>query len=403
MGSSGQNRGSGGAAVPHIDRWLRLDPATEARYERDTGAARRNHLRHIIIFGLLLYNIYNLTGPLLMPDIAPAASVVRIGVVTPAALLLAWAVLHLTPVWRERAILVTMTAAHLMPTAFFAVTRAELGAYTFAELTLTMVYGNMLLALRFRHAALFTAIGVIAPLAAVALRPDLPPQLAASLAMQMLTAGIFSLYATYLLEWRRCDDYVTALLATMRAERAEESQQRLTVMSQTDPLTGLPNRRYLDERLADWCAAAAPLAVLMIDVDHFKPYNDTYGHHGGDDCLRLLAQAFHATLPVEDAFCARFGGEEFIGVLRGTDRIGAQALAARIRDVVQALAIPHAGRRDGTAIVTVSIGVALSVDGENSATDLLAQSDAALYRAKRGGRNRVTLHDPPARVIARAV
>ncbi|MCF7699242.1 GGDEF domain-containing protein [Loktanella sp. M215] len=396
MGTRRHRTLSGGSDGPQVDGWLRFDPETEAQFEAEAGEARAYHLRYIVWFGLCLYNIYNITGALLTPDIIVTALILRIGVVTTVSLLLAWAVVHLSAFWRERLALLGMINAHLLPSVLFAVTRAEFGAYTFGELTLTLVYGNMLMALRFRHAAVFTAVALAITLSALMLKPGVPLHLEIALAVQIVTAGIFSLSANYLMERRRCLDYVTALTATHRAERAEVSHRHLTEMSQTDALTGLPNRRYLDDRLAVWCAGPNRVATLMIDVDHFKLYNDSLGHPAGDDCLRQLAQVFRDALPDSGAFCARFGGEEFVIALQDAAAGVAQQLARRIVTDVRALAIAHPGRGDSTAIVTVSVGLAAAAAHEpaNPGT-LIAQSDASLYAAKRAGRNRIETYRPP--------
>ena len=383
----------GDAGLPRFDGWLRLDPATETRHEAQTGRARAYFLRHIIWFGLVLYNIYIVTGILLTPDIAWQAAVLRLLVVTPVSLVLAWGVVHLAPVWRERLTLLAMFNAHLLPVALFAATRSDLGGYTFGELTLTLVYGNMLMALRFRHAVMFTAAAVAVTLLALWIKPGMPPALMFAMAVQILTAGVFSLTANYLMEWRRCRDYVTAVTAELRAERAEVSQLHLAEMSRTDALTGLPNRRHLDDTLAAWCAGPGPVAVLMIDVDHFKLYNDALGHPAGDDCLRRLAQVFRDALPRTDAFCARFGGEEFTIALRGPAPEAAVDLAHSIVDRVRSQALPHPGRTDRAPVVTVSVGLA-AARGVAPA-ELMARSDAALYQAKRGGRDRVEVFAPP--------
>ena len=397
MEASQDRTAAEGPDAPSFDRWLRLDPASAARFEREAGPARALHLRYIIWFGLALYNLYNITGALLMPDIAAAASVLRIGVVTPVSLLLSWAVVHLPARWRERLTLMAMFNAHLLPAVLFSATRAEFGAYSFAELTLTLVYGNMLMALHFRHAVVFTGLGVLVTLAALVLKPGLPPPLHVALAVQIVTAGIFSLFANYLMERRRCSDYVAALSARYRAERAEIGQRSLALISQTDALTGLPNRRYLDETLTRWCAGPHRVAVLMIDVDHFKRYNDTLGHPAGDDCLRRLALTFRDSIPRDDAFCARFGGEEFTIALRNAPVDAAEALAGLIARKVKALAISHPGRDDGIAIVTVSIGITAGHVWADPG-ELLTQSDMALYRAKESGRDRIeTCPAPPHR------
>ena len=395
MGGSEQGETTQVADPPRVDRLLRFDPDTAARFERDGGTARGYHLRYTIWLGLILYNIYNITGALLMPDIVVPATVLRIAVVTPVSLLLAWAVVHLSARWREGLTLLAMINAYLLPVGLFGMTRADLGNFTFGELTLALVFANMLLALRFQHAIIFTSLAVATTLVVLILKPGLPPQLHIALGVQIVTAGVFSLTANYLMERRRCHDYATALIAMRRAERAEGSQQQLTEISQTDALTGLPNRRYLDQTLTRWCAGPHRLCVMMIDVDHFKLFNDSLGHPAGDDCLRRLAAVFRATVPAHDAFCARFGGEEFTIVLRNATNRDAQELAERFVDAVRALAIPHPGRHDHSAVVTVSIGLTDCDGAATSADELLADADVALYQAKHGGRDQVATFGMP--------
>ena len=378
-----------GQSMPRFDRLLRFDPVTEARYERETGRARALYQRRIVWFGLIFYNVTLVPGYLLAGDVFRHGLALKGLLITGMALIMAWSFVYLPAVWRERVTLIGIINAHLVFALLFAATQADLGAYTFADQILTVVYGNMVLALRFRHAAAFTAMGMAVSLGAILLKPGLPVSLQVGLSTQILIAGIFSLAANYQMERRRCVDYVSALTALLRAERAEVSEQALTAISRTDALTGLPNRRYLEEVLADWCAGPQRLWVMMIDVDHFKLYNDSLGHPAGDDCLRHLARALRAAIKGHDAFCARLGGEEFVIVLRDDADAAGHAVAAQVTAAVRALAIPHPGRHDHHAIVTVSVGLADSLGGQRTADQLLANADIALYQAKHAGRDRV--------------
>lgn len=164
--------------------------------------------------------------------------------------------------------------------------------------------------------------------------------------------------------------------------------------SMRDGLTGLANRRYFDEYLErEWKRALrekVPLSVIMCDIDFFKNFNDTYGHQSGDDCLRavarVLGQGLHRPLDI----AARYGGEEFVVVIPGTPIPGAMAVAHTIRSGVEALAIPHASS-SVAPVVTISLGVASVIPApEITAEDLVAAADQALYRAKGGGRNRIS-------------
>ncbi|MBB2931136.1 two-component system chemotaxis family response regulator WspR [Paraburkholderia silvatlantica] len=172
--------------------------------------------------------------------------------------------------------------------------------------------------------------------------------------------------------------------------RANLELRRLT---HSDGLTGLSNRRYLDEFLsAEWKRAErerTEISLLMIDVDYFKPYNDTYGHVAGDNVLRSVATTIRREIRQPRDLVARFGGEEFAVVLPGTGSAGARLLAEKMRRDVAGLALPHVGSAVSEHL-TISIGVATLTPAPGLAeTALIEEADAALYRAKRDGRNRV--------------
>lgn len=176
------------------------------------------------------------------------------------------------------------------------------------------------------------------------------------------------------------------LLLRLRAE------QKLKSLSITDSLTGLANRRHFSEVLeAKWQRALqtkTSLGIVIADIDHFKQYNDYYGHSAGDTCLRRVASALSESMRLGMDLVARYGGEEFAVILPGADHEATQAAAERACSSVAALKEPHAHGMEG--IVTVSIGVAAQVPvaGAESQT-LIDRADAALYEAKDQGRNRV--------------
>lgn len=177
--------------------------------------------------------------------------------------------------------------------------------------------------------------------------------------------------------------------------RMQASETKLSTEAWHDPLTGIYNRRGFDYKvnsaLQQAAAAHASVALLMIDVDHFKRYNDTYGHVNGDACLRQVGQALAACARRPHDVAARYGGEEFAIVLPFTDQAGAETLAQQVRTAVHALDLPHASSPTD-ARVTVSIGVACVhvQDQRWSAAELVGMADAALYRAKQAGRDRVS-------------
>jgi diguanylate cyclase (GGDEF)-like protein len=187
-------------------------------------------------------------------------------------------------------------------------------------------------------------------------------------------------------------------MARKLAERESElrtANRHLEELALVDALSGLPNRRAFDMRLtAAWQAADSktPISLLMIDVDHFKLFNDTYGHLDGDNCLRLIGKSLESVVRPSD-LAARFGGEEFVMLLPGIDSAGAAAVAECSRAVVEALRIGHQAAPSGQ--VSISIGVAILVIGEAASEQaLLEAADQALYDAKRRGRNAVATWTP---------
>jgi len=160
-------------------------------------------------------------------------------------------------------------------------------------------------------------------------------------------------------------------------------------------LTGVANRRAFDRQLdLEWRRSLRerrPIALLLLDVDGFKPYNDAYGHPAGDACLHKMSAVLRDAAHRPNDLAARYGGEEFAVLLPGTTPEGALAVAEGIRRQVESLAIPHAAST-AAEVVTVSVGVASVMPSPEERPDaLVAAADAALYRAKSDGRNRVEL------------
>ena len=173
----------------------------------------------------------------------------------------------------------------------------------------------------------------------------------------------------------------------------EDKTKIFEELSITDELTGLTNRRYFNEMLAtEWKRAVrqkTELSLLLIDIDHFKAYNDFYGHKDGDNCLKQISMAMKSVLQRPADLLARFGGEEFVAVLPETDHKGALFIAEKIRNSVAELEITHKGVNEHK-YVTVSIGLATSSPtSEEEKEKLLGTADKRLYEAKSRGRNLV--------------
>jgi diguanylate cyclase (GGDEF)-like protein len=173
---------------------------------------------------------------------------------------------------------------------------------------------------------------------------------------------------------------------------AEAERRQLFELATRDGLTGVSNRRALDERVnVEWAHAMRskrPISIIILDIDHFKQYNDTFGHGGGDVALKTVAQALAKRVMRRSDLFARYGGEEFSAVLPGTNFEAAMRIAETMRASVAALGMPHPKNESG--IVTISAGVATQFsDHDATLAGFLKAADDFLYRAKEMGRNRV--------------
>lgn len=204
-------------------------------------------------------------------------------------------------------------------------------------------------------------------------------------------SSLMGMLICYLIEHGHRRSYLQAQLLTLSGQRTEQYARQVAHLSRTDPLTGLSNRRHMDEVMdVLWRRARREqscISAMMIDVDHFKPYNDHFGHLAGDECLRRISAVLGGFAGRPDDLAVRYGGEEFLLVLGGTDLQAARQIAERALQAVRALRLPMP---DGDHYVTVSIGIATVVPtAEGSVDDLLHRADEALYQAKQQGRDRI--------------
>jgi len=190
-------------------------------------------------------------------------------------------------------------------------------------------------------------------------------------------------------------------MAASREKLLREQTEQLRLQTFSDGLTGIANRRAFDAAIDREMRRAkrngGMLSLLMIDIDHFKPYNDHYGHQQGDACLIQVAAALQALLQRSVDMLARYGGEEFAAILPDNDPVQALRMAGVLHERVLKLAIPHAQAEGPLKQVTVSIGVATLLPGQPATpAALIRAADGALYAAKRQGRNRIVAAQPEA-------
>ena len=205
-------------------------------------------------------------------------------------------------------------------------------------------------------------------------------------------------FVNWKLNVERYSVFLNALKSEVQRAELEEQGKALLMLSNTDSLTGLANRRSIDRQLREyfeaWRADGATFATALIDIDLFKRFNDHYGHQEGDRILIEVSNALAAMAKRYDAAIGRYGGEEFILLIRADNKFKLKGLAEKMRRSIEALNISHENRQDGLSIVTISVGATLSSLEAEKSEKVVSEADRALYAAKASGRNCVRLFDP---------
>jgi diguanylate cyclase (GGDEF)-like protein len=379
---------------------LRFPQRLEGAFEYEGSPDRCRQLALGGLFGILLYDLFLIPDWLIAPETFLTALWVRLGIVTPIALLLI-ASLYLNPPVAIREFLVAAGGVALGAGSSLYLMLSGDGLPDGAEhqsIILVLLFVTMVQRVRFWWAVPACLACFAIHAGGLAMLPGSPFEFQVSANTIFACAVVLTLFASYILERETRMNYLLSL-------RGRLQRRDLDAKSRRDPLTGLPNRRSLDEAIeaCDQPAAGGEeLAVILIDIDHFKAFNDTAGHQAGDVCLKRVAGIIQGELRdyADDIF--RFGGEEFIVVLRGINLPIAVRISERIRRAVEESAIPHPALCEGE-VVTVSLGVASAFLSREIRVGLvISAADAALYSAKRNGRNQVAPRLPMADIFGLA-
>jgi diguanylate cyclase (GGDEF)-like protein len=371
---------------------LKFAPEIERRFEADTQVTRSRELRLTFIFGIGFYLATSVTDFIIVPDIGMTGTFIR-ALNVPLLLVPVLFGSKLSVRFLEMIVGFVAIVAIAALATIAAISSAPLAPFAFMTATLALIYANSTFPLRFKYAVACSAAccGTIALEAC--LHPGIDAALSYLLTFQTVVGGSFSLITSYRIERSTRLNYLLSSREGLRLQILAADREMLTALSNTDALTGLVNRRHFDREslavLSDSANAGKDVALLFIDVDHFKRYNDHYGHPAGDGCLRAVALAISDSLRGTDTMAARYGGEEFAVLLLDVTQAQAQMIAERVCKSVSAQSLQHLNRNDTFKIVTISIGVACGVIGGCLTVDkLIGSADSALYAAKRGGRNR---------------
>lgn len=373
-------------------RWnLTFPDPVERHFSAEMDARRARAVRRVLPRTLVIYNAFLVGDHLLTPDAVAVSWLVHFLLVTP------WIIAAIVMLpritsrfWRDLLVASLPLSIIAGVLAVFAASRSPLAEHYQYFVIVALLYGNAVLRPSITLALVISAVAVLAHGVALALHPVVPTVVAISASACLMVASYVSLATNAAMERDLRRLYLMRLSESLVASDLERAAADLHRISLADPLTGLANRRGIEARASALAGGVngGPFAVLMIDVDRFKAFNDHYGHPEGDRCLAAVARAIRESVRGGVDLPGRYGGEEFLVLLPGTALGEAQPAAERIRSAIEALALPHAAAEHG--IITVSIGIAAS-DGLFAETfsEVVAAADAALYVAKQSGRNRV--------------
>ena len=381
-------------AMPPLSRLLTFGTELEREFEAEVGDARRTHFRQCGFLGLGLYDLFLFYHLQLTPDVFGLACTLSLGVFSP---MLLFTIIVPT---RSRSVAIRETSWTVMPilaVVFFMMiplfSDNPHRALSFFDAVLVMIFTTAVQRLRLRYTLAANLGMLVVALVGVSASDAFTPQTRAAYFVFFGVAGVLMFMAAYAFE----RESRLAYLAQRRTRLLNAELQRVT---EIDPLTGLWNRRHLQVVMASIYASAPPgtaMAVLLIDVDHFKRFNDTFGHTAGDACLIAIGRCLDRCTP-DGAVAVRYGGEEFLLFVPDCHADSAAALAELICAAVRGCEIPL--ETGGSVNVTCSVGVA-SAPPATIASVLIRQADEALYKAKALGRDRVN-PDREGRSLVRA-
>ncbi|TIO76864.1 MAG: EAL domain-containing protein [Mesorhizobium sp.] len=383
--------------------WKSADPTLFAMLLQKNADQNRKVVRWGIAAAVLSYICYGAFDLFLFPDVADRLILTRLS--------LGLTFLVLVELVARRGFAITTlhyTAALAIVTGAIGWLLSALGTTHQAELSHFIIFGtvfilgaNLFFNFRLWLSAISSATVTVAFVGATlfVLKADFGTRLV--LSTYFANCLVLSLYLSWRLSMERYQTFLHALQAQIQEQVAIENGQKLIEIADTDPLTGLKNRRAItrefSELCREWATDTDEIGVILMDVDYFKRYNDRLGHQAGDDCLIELARAFDETAAANHAIAGRYGGEEFVVLCKVAGRDHLREVTHQFCRAVEDLKISHPDRDDKLDIVTISAGASLTrAEQSIELRILLQEADRALYASKFSGRATLTIYDAQA-------
>ena len=374
--------------------YARFPRPLERLYRLYIYPSRKRRYTSLAIIALVIYDLFAFCDWYILPDIFSLTIKIRLLVVTPAILC---GIGLAKSKWGGGLLDIIASGLLLLCLAslclFMALSTHPNVVHYYSGIAVILMFSNVIIRQPFLHALAVSVLACLGYLATIPFVEVMSFEDAFSSCLVIFTSAVFSLVGNYQMAFEHRRDFLLSALQQIASRKLTRMNAQLEMLSLTDGLTGLANRRQFDITLKrEWFIALRnhyPITLVFLDVDRFKNYNDHYGHPAGDICLKRISRVLAIVSKRAQDLPARYGGEEFVVLLPQTDLEHGRKLAEEIRYEVAALAIPHA-YSEAAAVVTISLGVASFIpDSKHHPEDLVALADEALYAAKGQGRNRV--------------
>lgn len=370
-----------------------------ALYRQEGDHVQRTGARRGLWLAVGIYLLFSVTDLLLIPDVAAGTIVARFAVGAIVLIALEMQVrAGVNTEWLDITCATALISGYvcwLLPAMATAQTQSF--SYYMIFGAIFMMGANLFFSFRFAISLISSSTILVVFFLALCVFPS-NMSYKVALGTFYLSCFTFTSFVNWKLNRERFKVFLNAQEAKAQHREATDRGRALLRLSRTDALTNLQNRRAIDEKLqeywADWQQHGKNFVAILIDVDFFKRFNDYYGHQEGDRCLVVVANALSSMIDRYNGLIGRYGGEEFIVLAHMEKKDDVMGLVEDIRHAVEDLALMHEHRRDGTSIVTVSVGASLTRQRTAKLEKIIHEADRALYLAKASGRNCAKLFDP---------